>query len=214
VAIVDGELAVGMPPSVTANTGMDALSHDCEAFVATLASSYSDALAKESVEMVFEYLPKAVADGTNVEVRQKMHDASCLAGMSFSNALLGLIHSMSHQAGGMFGIPHGRSNAILMPNLIRYNSKSTPKYEILADLLGKKTAEDFAQCCDELRAKVGIEKSYKEYGIDAKLWAEKLDQMTTHALADPCTSVNPRTPSFEEVKKLFQACYDGTVVDF
>jgi alcohol dehydrogenase class IV len=214
VAIVDGELAVGMPPSVTANTGMDALSHSCEAFVAALASPYSDALAKESIEIIFEELPKAVADGKNVAVRQKMHDASCMAGMSFSNALLGIIHSMSHQAGGMFGIPHGRSNAILMPNIIRFNSKSTAKYEILADLLGKKTAEDFAQSCDKLRIKVGIEKSYKEYGIDAKLWAEKLDQMTEHALADPCTGVNPRQPTFDEVKKLFQACYDGVVVDF
>jgi len=214
IAIVDGELAVGMPPSVTANTGMDALSHDCEAFVATLASPYTDALAKESILMVFEYLPQAIADGKNIEVRQKMHDASCMAGMAFSSALLGIIHSMSHQAGGMFGIPHGRSNSILMPNVIRYNSKATKKYEILADLFGKKTAEDFAVCCDELRARVGIEKSYKEYGIDAKLWAEKIDLMTEHALADPCTSVNPRKPTFDEVKKIFQACYDGAVVDF
>lgn len=214
IAIVDGELAAGMPPSVTANTGMDALSHDCEAFVATLATSYSDALAKESVRMVFEYLPQAVADGKNVGVRQKMHDASCLAGMSFTNALLGIIHSMSHQVGGTFGVPHGRSNAILMPNVIRFNSKATKKYEILAGLLGKKTAEDFAQLCDGLRAKVGIEKTYREYGIDAKLWAEKLDQMTAHAMADPCTGANPRKPTAEEIKRIFQCCYEGTVVDF
>jgi alcohol dehydrogenase len=214
IAIVDGELAAGMPPSVTANTGMDALSHDCEAFVATLADSYTDSLAKESIRMIFEYLPQAVADGKNIEVRQKMHDASCMAGMSFSNAILGIIHSMSHQAGGMFGIEHGRSNAILMPNVIRFNSKSTNKYEILAGMYGKKTAEDFAQCCDHLREKVGIEKTYKEYGIDPKLWAEKLDALTEHAVADPCTGTNPRKPTAEEIKRIFQCCYDGTVVDF
>jgi len=118
---VDGELARSMPASVTANTGMDALSHDCEAFVSTLADPYTDALAKDSVRLIFENLPKAVADGSNLEVRQTMHDASCLAGISFSNALLGIIHSMSHQVGGMFGVPHGRSNTILMPNVIRFN---------------------------------------------------------------------------------------------
>jgi hypothetical protein len=213
IAIVDGELAAGMPASVTANTGMDALSHDAEAFVATLATPYTDALAKESVLMVFENLPKAMADGKNIDVRQKMHDASCMAGMSFSNALLGIIHSMSHQVGGTFGVPHGRSNAILMPNVIRYNSKATKKYEILADLFGKKSAEDFAQLCDGLRQQVGIEKTYKEYGIDAKQWAEKIDQMTAHAMADPCTGANPRKPTAAEIKKIYQCCYDGTIVD-
>lgn len=214
IAIVDGELARSMPASVTANTGMDALSHDCEAFVSTLADSYTDALAKDSVRLVFENLPKAVADGSNLEVRQTMHDASCLAGIAFSNALLGIIHSMSHQVGGMFGVPHGRSNTILMPNVIRFNGKSTAKYELLAGLIGKKTTEDFAQAVAGLGQSVGIEKSYKDYGIDAKEWEAKLDTMTQNALNDPCTSVNPRKPTLAEIKRIYQCCYAGTVVDF
>jgi alcohol dehydrogenase class IV len=214
IAIVDGELAVGMPANVTANTGIDALSHDCEAYVATLASVYSDALAKDSVRLIFANLPKAYADGKNIEARQTMHDASCMAGISFSNAILGIIHSMSHQVGGMFGVPHGRSNAILMPNVIRFNSKSTTKYEQLAEVIGKKTAEDFALAVRDLCLSVGIEKSYKEYGIDAKIWAEKLDTITQNALNDPCTGTNPRKPTFAEVKRIFQCCYDGTIVDF
>jgi alcohol dehydrogenase class IV len=214
IAIVDGELAVGMPANVTANTGIDALSHDCEAYVATLASVYSDALAKDSVRLIFANLPKAYADGKNVEARQTMHDASCMAGIAFSNAILGIIHSMSHQVGGMFGVPHGRSNAILMPNVIRFNSKSTKKYEQLAEIIGKKTAEDFALAVRDLSQSVGIEKSYKEYGIDAKIWAEKLDTLTQNALNDPCTGTNPRKPTFEEVKRIFQHCYDGAIVDF
>jgi alcohol dehydrogenase len=214
VAIVDGELASGMPANITANTGMDALSHDCEAFVATLASSYSDCLAKESVQLVFSNLPKAVADGSNLTYRQAMHDASCMAGMSFSNAILGIIHSMSHQVGGMFGVPHGRSNAILMPNVIRFNSKSTKKYELLAELVGKKTAEEFARAVFNLGQSVGIEKSYKEYGIDARHWEDKLDTITQNALNDPCTGTNPRKPTFDEIKRIFQCCYEGTVVDF
>jgi hypothetical protein len=211
---VDGELARSMPAKVTANTGMDALSHACEAFVATLADSYTDALAKDAVRLVFANLPKAVADGSNLEVRQTMHDASCLAGISFSNALLGIIHSMSHQVGGTFGIAHGRSNTILMPNVIRFNGKSTAKYALLAELLGKKTTEDFAQAVAGLGQSVGIEKSYQEYGIDAKQWEAKLDTMTQNALDDPCTGVNPRKPTFAEIKHIYQCCYEGTVVDF
>jgi len=119
---VDGGLCKSMPPNVTADTGMDALVHDCEAFVATLADDYTDALAVQSVRMIFENLPQAYQVGDDIEAQQVMHDASCLGGMLFTNAILGIIHSVVHQLGCMFGVPHGRANAILMPNVIRYNS--------------------------------------------------------------------------------------------
>lgn len=214
IAIVDGELARSMPPNVTADTGMDALSHDVEAFVAALASPYTDALALDSVRLVFENLPRAYADGNNLEARQAMHDASNLAGMAFSNAILGIVHSIAHQIGGMFGVPHGRANAILMPNVIRFNSRDTDKYQLLARALGKKTVEDFALEIERLRQSVGIEDSFKSYGIDPKAWEEKLDTMVQNAMDDPCTGTNPRKPTAEEMKSIFESCFNGEVVDF
>lgn len=214
IAIVDGSLCKTMPPNVTANTGMDALSHDCEAFAAILANSYTDALAAESVKMIFRNLPKAYNDGDNIETRQAMHDASCLAGMSFTNAILGIVHSMAHQLGGMFGVPHGRANALLMPNVIRYNSKSTAKYSYLAKIVGRSTAEEFAQEVEKLRKAVGIEGGLKEYGIKESVWREKLDTITQNAMNDPCTGTNPRKPTLEDIKKIYKCCFIGEFVDF
>ena len=214
IAIVDGALCKTMPPNVTANTGMDALSHDCEAYVATLANNYTDPLAAESVRMIFQNLPKVYNDGNDLEVRQVMHDASCLAGMSFTNAILGIIHSMAHQLGGMFGVPHGRANALLMPNVIRYNSKSTDKYSNLAQVVGRSTAEEFAQEIEKLRKNVGVEDSLKEYGIEENIWQEKLDTITQNAMNDPCTGTNPRKPTLEDIKKIYECCYEGKCVDF
>lgn len=214
IAIVDGDLCKTMPPNVTANTGMDALSHACETFVATLDSNYTDALAAESVKMIFQNLPKAYNDGNDMEARQAMHDASCLAGMAFTNAMLGIIHSMAHQLGGMFGVPHGRANALLMPNVIRYNSKSTDKYRCLAQIVEKKAAEEFAQEVEKLRKNVGIENSLREYGIEENIWQEKLDTITQNAMNDPCTGTNPRKPTLEDIKKIYECCYDGNFVDF
>lgn len=211
IAIVDGELARSMPSHITANTGMDALSHDVEALVAALASPYTDVLAIDSVRMIFENLPLAYENGDDIEARQAMHDASCFAGMAFSNAILGIVHSIAHQVGGMFGIPHGRANAILMPNVIRFNSRETTKYELLAAVLGKKTSEEFAQEVEKLRERVGIENSFQEYGIDAQAWNEKLDEMVQNAMDDPCTGTNPRKPTVEEMKKVFMSCYSGSV---
>jgi len=209
MAIIDGELSASMPKHVTANTGLDALSHGVEAYVSNVAENYSDTLAKGAIELVFKNLPTAVNEGDNLEVRQAMHNASCQAGMSFNNVWLGIVHSMSHQIGGMFGIPHGCGNAILMPNVIRFNSKATNKYEDLAALVGKSTAEEFAVEVSNLRASVGVVGSLKEYGIDQKEWEAKIDTLTENAMKDPCTLFNPRKPKFEEIKAIFQACYDG-----
>lgn len=214
IAIVDGDLAKSMPKNVTADTGMDALSHDVEAFVAALASPYSDAMAIDSIRSIFVNLPRAFEDGNNLEARQAMHDASCMGGVAFSNALLGIIHSMAHQIGGMFNIPHGRANAILMPNVIRFNSRDTDKYRLLAQALGKETAEDFAVEIERLRQRVGIEGSFKAYGIDPAAWKEKLDDMVQNAMDDPCTGTNPRKPTLEEIKKILEASFDGEIVKF
>lgn len=193
---------------------MDALSHDVEAFVAGLASPYTDALSIDSVRIVFDYLPLAFKDGNNLEARQAMHDASCLGGMAFSNAILGIIHSMAHQIGGMFSVPHGCANAILMPNVIRFNSRNTDKYCLLAQALGKETAEDFAKEIENLRQSVDIKSNFKEYGVDPEVWEEKLDAITQNAMDDPCTGTNPRQPTLEEIKRIFECCFSGGVVDF
>jgi alcohol dehydrogenase len=214
VAIIDGELCASMPKHITANTGLDALSHGVEAYVSNIADRYNDALAKGSIDLVFKNLPTAVEEPNNLDSRQAMHDASCMAGMAFTNVWLGIVHSMSHQIGGTFGIPHGCGNAILMPNVIRFNSKVTDKYTDLAALSGKSTAEEFAQEVSDLRASTGVVGSLKEYGIDEKDWEAKLDTLTENALNDPCTLFNPRKPTFEEIKAIFQACYDGTAIDF
>ena len=213
VAIIDGELCASMPKHVTANTGLDALSHGVEAYVSNIADRYNDALAKGSVDLVFKTLLTAVEEPENLEARQAMHDASCMAGMAFTNVWLGIVHSMSHQIGGTFGVPHGCGNAILMPNVIRFNSKVTDKYEDLAALSGKSTAEEFAQEVSNLRASTGVAGSLKEYGIDEKEWDAKLDTLTENALKDPCTLFNPRKPTFDEIKAIYQACYDGTAIN-
>ncbi|WP_282016060.1 iron-containing alcohol dehydrogenase [Marinifilum flexuosum] len=214
VAIVDGELCESMPAHVTANTGLDALSHGVEAYVSNIADRYNDSLAKGAIELVFENLPTAYAEPNNKEARQAMHDASCMAGMAFTNVWLGIVHSMSHQIGGTFGIPHGCGNAILMPNVARFNSKVTDKYDDLAELFGKSNAEDFAQGIEDLRSKVGVVGSIKEYGVSQEEWDAKLDTLTENAMKDPCTLFNPRKPKFEEIKAIYQACYEGTKIDF
>ncbi|BAX81844.1 iron-containing alcohol dehydrogenase [Labilibaculum antarcticum] len=212
VAIIDGDLCASMPKHVTANTGLDVLSHGVEAYVSNIADRYNDALAKGAIDLVFKTLPTVIEEPNNLEARQAMHDASCMAGMAFTNVWLGIVHSMSHQIGGTFGIPHGCGNAILMPNVIRFNSKVTNKYSELAALSGRTSAEEFAQEVSKLRASVGVVGSIKEYGVSQEEWDAKLDVLTQNAMDDPCTLFNPRKPKFEEIKAIFQACYEGRAI--
>lgn len=214
IAIVDGELCVSMPAHVTAHTGLDALAHDVEAYVSTVADLYTDTLVKESVRQIFKYLPEAYNDGNNLEARQAMHDASCFAGMAFTNALLGIVHAMAHQLGGMFGIPHGCANALLMPNIIRYNAKCTKKYNDLAQLFGGQTAEDFAKMVEDLRDRTGVPTSIRAYGIEEGLWNEKLDEITANAMTDACCGTNPRQATAEDMKKIYAYTFEGKQVDF
>ncbi|EER9981210.1 iron-containing alcohol dehydrogenase [Escherichia coli] len=210
IAIVDGKICQSMPAHITANTGLDALTHALEAYVTPLADAYTDSLAERAVVDIFRTLPVAFAQGHNLTARQIMHDASCLAGMSFTNALLGIVHSMAHQVGGVFGVPHGCANAILLPNVIRFNATVVAdKYIQLARLVGGNCVEDLASSIENLRTKVGVEASFEAYGIPAERWKEKVAIMAQHAIEDACTGCNPRKPTVEELENLLNLCFKG-----
>lgn len=214
IAIVDGEICKSMPPHVTAHTGLDALAHNTEAYVSSLADPYTDPLAMQSIKMIFRSLPAAYRQPENLQARQEMHDASCLAGIAFTNALLGIVHAMAHQLGGMFGIPHGCANAILMPNVVRYNSTATSKYSDLAKALGKETEEDYAAAIESLRTEVNVPVSIMEYGISESDWNNKLEEITRNAMNDACVGANPRTPTEDDIRRIYEYCYKGMKVDF
>lgn len=214
-SIVDGELCKSMPPNVTANTGLDALTHCVEAYVSNVDDNYADAFAKGGIELIFKNLEKAMAEPENETARQNMHDASCLGGYAFTNAWLGIAHSLAHQIGGTFGVPHGCANAIVLPNVIRYNMKVTGRYDDLAALVGKRTGEEFARAVEELRSKVHVAGSIAEYGsISREEWTTALDHMAENAFKDPCTGFNSRKATVEELKQLLAAAYDGRNINF
>ena len=211
IAIVDGEICASMPAHVTSNTGLDALTHCVEAFVSNIDNNIADALSKGGLEIVFNNLKEAVENPNNISARQNMHDASFMAGLAFNNAWLGIVHSLSHQVGALYGIPHGASNAIFLPNVIRYNAQATKRYPDLARVIGKETAEDLAQAIETLRTEVNNQSAIKEFGISREDWDKNIDYITANALADPCTGFNPRIPSLDELKAIYNACYEGLV---
>ncbi|GLB49377.1 iron-containing alcohol dehydrogenase [Neptunitalea lumnitzerae] len=211
IAIVDGEICATMPAHVTSNTGLDALTHCVEAYVSNINDNYADVLAKGGLEIVFNNLQEAVNNPTNITARQNMHDASFMGGLAFNNAWLGIVHSLSHQVGALFGIPHGAANAIFLPNVIRYNAVTTNRYPELAKVIGKSTAEDLAVAIETLRTNVNNNASIQAFGIAEEDWTKHLDFMATNALQDPCTGFNPRKPSLEDLKALYNACFYGTV---
>ena len=231
VAIVDPDLVMSLPKSVTADTGMDVLTHALEAYVSNMASDYTDGLAEKATELVFKYLRVAYNDGSNKEAREKMHNASTIAGMAFTNAFLGVCHSMAHKIGAEFHLPHGRINAILLPYVIRYNGVddptkfvSFPKYEYYiakhkyAEISRRMNfpaftddegLESLVKEVDKLRADVGIPKSFKEAGIDEKEFLAKVDMLADRAFEDQCTSANPRVPLVSEIKQIMLDSYYG-----
>ena len=231
VAIVDPDLVMSLPKSITADTGMDVLTHALEAYVSNMASDYTDGLAEKAIELVFKNLREAYNNGTNQYAREKMHNASTIAGMAFTNAFLGVCHSMAHKIGAEFHLPHGRINAILLPYVIRYNgvrnpSKfvSFPKYEYyIAD---KKYADisrrmGFKADTDEegvnslinevrkLADDLNIPKSFEEAGVDEAEWMAKVDELADRAFSDQCTTANPRLPLVEELKQILIDSYYG-----
>ncbi len=231
VAIVDPDLVMSLPKSITADTGMDVLTHALEAYVSNMASDYTDGLAEKASELVFKNLREAYNDGNNKYAREKMHNSSTIAGMAFTNAFLGVCHSMAHKIGAEFHLPHGRINAILLPYVIKYNgvdspSKivSFPKYEFYiakhkyAEISRRMNfpaftddegLESLIKEVNKLREDVGIPKSFKEAGIDEKEFMAKVDVLADRAFEDQCTSANPRVPLVTEIKQLLIDSYYG-----
>ena len=233
VAIVDPDLVMSLPKSITADTGMDVLTHALEAYVSNMASDYTDGLAEKAVELVFQYLEQAYDDGTNKLAREKMHNASTIAGMAFTNAFLGVNHSIAHKIGAEFHLPHGRINAILLPYVVRYNATkptkfvSFPKYEyFIADKkyseiakkagLKAKTVEEgissLIEKIKEMNEHLNIPKSFKDAGIDEQEFLSKVDMLADRAFEDQCTTANPRVPLVSEIKQILLDSYYGNEV--
>ena len=234
IAIVDPELAETMPKKLTAHTGMDAMTHAIEAYVSTVANDYTDPLALHATDMIHDELVHSFAGEKHA--REVMHNAQCLAGMAFSNALLGIVHSMAHKTGAAFSgghIIHGCANAMYLPKVIRYNAKderAAKRYAQIADHLGlggSTVAEKVDLLIKELRHmndELEIPQAIKYYGeggvradksiIDEKEFNDKLSEVAANAIGDACTGSNPRIPTQEEMEKLLKACYYDTEVDF
>ncbi|GAB6139194.1 iron-containing alcohol dehydrogenase [Halanaerobaculum tunisiense] len=210
IAIVDPEIPATMPANITANTGLDVLAHAVEAFVSTGASDYTDSLALKSIKLVFEYLPQAYQDGDDMEAREKMHNASTIAGMAFSNSSLGIVHSLAHKIGGELHVTHGLANAILLPYVIEYNYEAAgDKFARAEDALG---VDNLADAIRELNEELDIPNSFSEIDwmdFTEEDFREVLDRMAANAYEDPCTATNPEEPTVEDMKELYKQAFYG-----
>lgn len=230
VAIVDPDFVTSVPASVTADTGMDVLTHAIEAYVSVMASDFTDGLAIKAIQLVFEYLPRAYKNGDDRVAREKMHNASCIAGMAFTNAFLGINHSLAHKLGGEFHIPHGRANAVLLPHVIEYNAQkptkfvSFPKYEnFIAD---KKYAEiaralglpcstteegikSLVQAVKDLMKELNMPMTIADCNIDKDRFYSKVPELAEKAFEDQCTTANPRLPLVKELEGIYLKAYNG-----
>jgi len=219
VAIVDTNLVQTMPKNLVANTGMDALTHAIEAYVSNARNPITDALAMKSIEMTYANLVNSY-NGED-QARKDMHIAQNLAGMAFSNAILGIVHSMAHKTGKIFNIPHGLANAIYLSAAIQFNAKTAKSsYADIASRLGLQgNTEDelvnsLVNIVKQLRADMGMVNSLQEFGISEEMFMENLQAISETSVADPCTGTNPREISVEEMKELFKAVYYGEDVNF
>ena len=232
VAIIDPAFVMNLPRSIAADTGMDVLTHALEAYVSTLASDYTDGLAIQAIKLVFKYLERSYKNGKNdPEAREKMHNASTLAGMAFANAFLGMNHSMAHKVGAEFHVPHGRANAILLPYTIRYNGQKPqklstwPKYNFyraderyaeIAQILGlpastvEEGVESLAKAVGNLGKAVGIKMNFASQGIDRGTWMNAVVKLSYLAYEDQCSPANPRVPMVEDMQKILRDAYDTT----
>ncbi len=209
IAILDPALPAKMPPHITANTGMDVLAHAAEAVASTAATSFTDPYAVKAIELVIANLPRAYANGNDMDARFNMHNASALAGMAFTNASLGLVHSLAHKIGGEFGVTHGLSNAILLPYVIDFNRKFTDKYAQVEKAL---EIDDLAEEIRRLNSALGIPATFKEcdeVDFNEDKFISVLDRMSANAHADPCTLTNPGHPTPADVKAIYEAAYFG-----
>lgn len=229
VAIIDPQFVMSVPKSVTADTGMDVLTHAIESYVSVMASDYTRGLSLQAIKIVFDYLRDSV-NNPNEENREKMHNASTMAGMAFANAFLGICHSIAHKIGGEYGIPHGRTNAILLPHIIRYNAKDPskhamfPKYDYfrahtdyadIAKFLGlegnttEELVEALAQEVERLGKDVGIDMSLQAQGVTQETLDGTVDRMAELAYEDQCTTANPKEPLISELKQIIVDAYTG-----
>lgn len=219
VAIVDTNLVESMSPILVANTGMDALTHSFEAYVSKARNPITDALAMKSIEMTVDNLVKSFSG--EEKSRKEMHIAQCLAGMSFSNAILGIVHSMAHKTGKIFNIPHGCANAIYLPYVMEFNAREAgAAYADIAKRLGLEgTTTDelvkaLVQMVIDFRIAMNMPATLKEFGISEEVFKSNLDSISEGAVGDACTGTNPREISVEQMKKLFEATFYGTRVNF
>ena len=224
IAVVDPELAETMPSKLTSYTGMDALTHAIEAYVSTLNGPFTDPLAIQAIEMIIKYLPYSFNGDKNA--REQMHYAQCLAGMAFSNALLGITHSMAHKTGPVYStghIPHGCANAIYLPYVIKYNAKEEVAEERYAQIAkaiklegtdNKALVDALCKKIQEFNDKMNIPKTLKEFGIIEEEFLDKLDKVSELAVQDACTGSNPRKIDPSQMAQLLKATYYGTEVDF
>ena len=232
MAIIDTDNMMSQPKGLTSASGIDAMTHSLEAYASMLATDYTDGLALKALKNIFTYLPRAYENGAeDIVAREKMADASTMAGMAFANAFLGVCHSMAHKLGAFFHIPHGIANALLINEVMKFNSTDCPvkmgtfsqyqyphtleRYCEVADFLGIKGKtnnekfDNLITAIEELKENVGIKKTIKEYGVDEKDFLEKLDEMVEQAFDDQCTGANPRYPLMSEIKQMYLNAYYG-----
>ncbi|PKK85587.1 MAG: bifunctional acetaldehyde-CoA/alcohol dehydrogenase, partial [Tenericutes bacterium HGW-Tenericutes-8] len=231
IAIIDPAFTMSLPKSVTADTGMDVLTHAIEAYVSTLANDYTDALALQAIKLTFDYLKRSVDFGANDPLaREKMHNASTIAGMAFGNAFLGISHSMAHKIGAKFHLIHGRTNAILLPYVVLYNGERPQKlstwpknesyiadlkYADIARFIGLKfntVTEGVTALSDAIYAlgtSIGIKMSFKDQGVDEKAYLDALDTLAYQAYEDQCSPANPRLPMVADMKEILKKAYYG-----
>ena len=232
MAIVDADMMMNAPKGLTSASGIDAVSHSMEAYASMMATEFTDGLALQSLKMLFEYLPRAYENGANdPEAREKTANAATMAGMAFANAFLGVCHSVAHKLGAFHHIAHGIANALMLNEVIRFNACEVPakmgtfpqyeyprtlaRYAEVADALGlggktnEEKLENLIRAIDELKEKIGIKKTIKDYGVDEKVFLETLDEMSEQAFDDQCTGANPRYPKIAEIKEMYLRAYYG-----
>jgi acetaldehyde dehydrogenase/alcohol dehydrogenase len=232
MAIIDADMHMNAPKGLTSASGIDAVTHALEAYASVMATDYTDGLAIQALKMIFEYLPRAYDNGPNDPVaREKMANAATMAGMAFANAFLGVCHSMAHKLGAFYHIPHGIANALMIDEVLRFNAAEVPvkmgtfsqydhphtlaRYAEVAEALGLKGKSDeekldnLIKAIDELKVKIGIKASIRDYGVDEKEFLEKLDDMTEQAFDDQCTGANPRYPLMSEIRQMYLNAYYG-----
>ena len=232
MAIIDADNMMTQPKGLTSASGIDALTHALEAYASIMATDYTDGLALKAMKNIFRFLPSAYENGANDPIaREKMADASCMAGMAFANAFLGVCHSMAHKLGAYHHLPHGVANALLICEVMRFNAEEVPtkmgtfsqyqyphtleRYAECAHFCGvcgkddSETLELFIQKIEQLKERVGIKKTIRDYGVDEKYFLETLDQMVEDAFDDQCTGANPRYPLLGEIKQMYLKAYYG-----